>query len=344
MLNSKTVFILGAGASYEVGFPLGSELKKLISSKLDLYFDTVGKLIRGDRGIYDKLLSKYRNDINDYWVACRQISNGIVWSDSIDDFINQHNHDERFSICGKLAIAYSILQAERNSKLFYEIINGDESLDYDSLKNTWYAKFYSLLNKRSEKQNIDNFFNNVTVINFNYDRSLEHFLINSISNNHVIGKDEAKNIVNKLMIYRPYGSIAKSVEFGAKQHPELDVIVSNLKTYTEQVDDVESLNQVKQAIQEAGVLVFLGMAYHPNNINLLQTHCDEMSKKIYATRVGISDDDLPVVRRRIMNMLRPDAYLSTTHTIHEKNALERILFADECTNLFDKYKMSLSEH
>jgi DNA-binding HxlR family transcriptional regulator len=35
MLKSKTVFVLGAGASKEVGLPVGSELKSTIAAKLD---------------------------------------------------------------------------------------------------------------------------------------------------------------------------------------------------------------------------------------------------------------------------------------------------------------------
>ena len=38
MFESKTVFVLGAGASHEVGLPVGSGLAEIISKKLDIRF------------------------------------------------------------------------------------------------------------------------------------------------------------------------------------------------------------------------------------------------------------------------------------------------------------------
>ena len=42
MFQSKTVFVLGAGASHELGLPLGSGLAKIISRKLNLRFEDTG--------------------------------------------------------------------------------------------------------------------------------------------------------------------------------------------------------------------------------------------------------------------------------------------------------------
>ena len=41
MFEPKTVFILGAGASHEVGLPLGRESRKTINIKLDFYYDYI---------------------------------------------------------------------------------------------------------------------------------------------------------------------------------------------------------------------------------------------------------------------------------------------------------------
>ncbi|MGD0843306.1 MAG: hypothetical protein ABSA06_02945 [Geobacteraceae bacterium] len=351
MLNSKTVFILGAGASYEVGFPLGSKLKEIISSKLDLEVDYNGNLIRGEGSIYKQLKYKYPGNLGDINNVCRKISKGIVWSDSIDDFINQHNHDERIAICGKLAIASSILEAEKESKLYFESKHIDDSIDYNSLKDTWYAQFYSLLNKGSEKTDLNNIFNNITVINFNYDRSLEHFLTHVFIKNHLLNKEEARNIINNLVIFRPYGSIDQSVEFGSKELPKLDDILSNIKTYTEQIDDVKGLKQVQSAIQDSEAIVFLGMAYHPNNMFLLQCECDMKTKIVFATRNDISDNDLPVIIKRIITLGSSQDYhidsILNDEVFYNKTKLSRkydnIYFANKCIDLFKEYRYSLSE-
>ncbi len=337
----------GAGASYEVGFPLGSELKKIISSKLNLYLDSIGRPIgSGDIRILDKLRSKFGPLPEDYLKACWQIRDGIILSDSIDDFINIHQHDEQIATCGKLAIAYSIVDAEKRSKLYFNTTHIDETINFGSIENDWYTKFYSLLTKNIRKANIDTIFDNITVINYNYDRSLEHFLVHAISKNYIIGITEATNIVRKLVIYRPYGTIDQSVEFGSDRLLDVDNILSNLKTYSEQVNDVAGLHQVKQAIQDSHVIVLLGMAYHQNNMFLLQCECNMEDKIIYATRHGISQNDLKIIKGRIMSIdasitvnidmiLRSDPYT--------ESIMRNIFFADECRNLFDEYRYSLSE-
>lgn len=227
MLKSKTVFIIGAGASKEVGFPLGQELKGVISKKLDLRFEDFDRHVgTGDLTIYKALRQQFQAQINDYLHACWQIRDGIVLSDSIDDFIDAHQHDERISICGKLAIARAILEAERSSKLFFERKHVDDTIDFQSVDNTWYSKFYRLLAKQTLKTKLDNIFENVTIVNFNYDRSLEHFLVHALTANYRIKIEEAQDLVQKLTIYRPYGSIGSYfgrnklyVEYGFKAEP-----------------------------------------------------------------------------------------------------------------------------
>lgn len=84
MLNSKTVFILGAGASFEVGFPLGSELRKKISTKLDISFDYhSSENTTGDVKIYSRIAQKYSSNLNAFAHACWHIRDGIILSDQL---------------------------------------------------------------------------------------------------------------------------------------------------------------------------------------------------------------------------------------------------------------------
>lgn len=337
MLKSKTVFILGAGASHEVGFPLGAQLKNTISTKLEFKFGSNPSKFtgNGDGRIFQILRTKF-NDYHEYFKACKQIKEGIILSPSIDNFIDIHKHDQKIAICGKLAIACSILEAEKQSKLYYSNNNANDSIDFSKLNDVWYTKFYNLVTTKVAKENLEELFNNITVINFNYDRSLEHFLIHALSKNYIIGLEKAKCIVDNLAIFRPYGSIDSSVEFGSVDLPDHLDIVTKLKTYTEQVEDQLGLKQVHQAIDDSQLIVILGMAYHQNNMDLLRISTNKTVKNIYATRFGISDSDLPILRRRISKMLTQD------------NAVERISrrinFSGKCSDLFDEYQISLSEH
>ena len=350
MLNSKTVFILGAGASFEVGFPLGSELRKQISTKLDINFDRYSDSThKGDLKIYSRLAQTYSNKLNDIANACWHIRDGIILSDSIDDFIDSHQDNECIKICGKIAIAHSILEAEKNSSLYVDPRNTYNSINFSSVEDTWYSKFYRLLTKQLPKTNLEDVFNNVIVVNFNYDRSLEHFLLHAFYKHYNVSKEEAKYLVDKLTVYRPYGSIGNYVSFGSNSYPTTEDILTNLRTYTEKVSDTEGLKQVHNAMQEAEVFVFLGMAFHPNNINLLRSDLKYKPKSVFLTRKGISNSDMQLIYSRINNML--DSQLQTTENLLSTEAIynesnktpSKMFIAQECRDLFDEYRLSLSE-
>src|SRR6266404_1399878 len=95
MLSRKTVFILGAGASKEAGLPIGSELITLIADKLNMVDGFSQQPRREDHAILlQALRKKYPQEISKYYEACRQIGKGVILSKSIDDFLNNHQHDE----------------------------------------------------------------------------------------------------------------------------------------------------------------------------------------------------------------------------------------------------------
>ncbi len=59
MFKSKTTFIIGAGASKEVGMPVGTELAEIIHDKCDLRFDEFGRTIKkGDARIFSYFQQK----------------------------------------------------------------------------------------------------------------------------------------------------------------------------------------------------------------------------------------------------------------------------------------------
>jgi len=53
MFKSKTLFVVGAGASQEAGLPTGTELKSIIAEKLDITFDHGNPLLSEIRGCSD---------------------------------------------------------------------------------------------------------------------------------------------------------------------------------------------------------------------------------------------------------------------------------------------------
>jgi hypothetical protein len=338
MFRTKTVFVLGAGASHEVGLPVGEGLKKTIATKLDLRFEHFDKPIgKGDLTIYAVLVRKYPHEVNEYIHACWRVRDGIALSPSIDDFIETHSDDPLVGPCGKVAIACSILEAERRSKLFFERRNIDDTIHFDQIQHTWYPAFYQLLSQGVTKANRQNLFENVCVVAFNYDRCLEQFLVHAVARHYQISIDEAKQLAEKLPIFHPYGAVgpffgARPVVFGLKGSPDFDSVVGNIRTYTEQITDKDSLHAIRNAISEAEVLVFLGNAFHESNMSLLVPEKNRVpNKKVFATRVGISDPDLAVVNARI-SRLRSGSNPLVHPTPH---------YAPTCAELFATYHMGL---
>src|ERR1051325_2787720 len=115
----QTVIILGAGASSEVGLPVGDGLKQQIADMLDIRFD-YSDLKSGDVDIVEavRIHIKPERDANPHWQAARRIAMAMPQAISIDNFIDAHKGDAKIEICGKLAIVRSILRAEKQCALF----------------------------------------------------------------------------------------------------------------------------------------------------------------------------------------------------------------------------------
>jgi len=112
--------------------------------------------------------------------------------------------------------------------------------------------------------------------------------------------------------------------------------MESIRTYTEQVEDKESLGAIRKAIAEAKVIVLLGTAYHPNNMALLVgENSGFVEKTIYATRKGISDADLVVVNRELSKLCGKKVPSSTHQADYH--------FVEECRDLFKKYRMSMRQ-
>ena len=115
MLRSETVFVIGAGASKEVGLPIGSELASIIRARMDIES-------AGDKELLIEIRSsRFATGIGEglYRQAAARIRDGVILANSIDDFLDQNNDDKCINLYGKAAIVKSIIESERHSSMFY---------------------------------------------------------------------------------------------------------------------------------------------------------------------------------------------------------------------------------
>lgn len=309
MSSKKTVLVLGAGASAEANLPTGAQLKKMIAASLTFTYK-LGHITSGDQTMFRTL--QQEPNIDDSIHAAELIRKAMPQASSIDEFIENHRGNFAIERCGKLAIVRAILQAERASHLYVNPDNIYNELNFGSVEDTWFTIFWQQIAKNCQVDKLERQFSSIAFIVFNYDRCLEHYLYRSIQNYYGVSADAAGNLVRSIKIYHPYGTIGSlpwsgdqaKVEFGAEPYFEqLGVLANQIKTFTEGTDPRSSdVVAIRNDVAEADRLIFLGFAYHQQNMKLLKGEEELGSNptaRCWGTAHGISDNDLPVIKREL---------------------------------------------
>ena len=230
MINSPTVLVIGAGASVEFGLPSGAELLKQIAKLIDYRFE-FSRPKRGDVELFNALRILLGSDdgaeqINLHLEAARDIIAASSQAPSIDYLIDAQEN-EKVRQVAKVAIVRAITVAEARSVNF-RLPDGRGDLDLSKFENTWYQQLAQLLFVNARRSAIEDAFENLLVVNFNYDRCLEQFLPASISSWFGIPLAEAQKIANTLRVVRPYG-VAGSLPWQESDAPRIQFGGGNSK-------------------------------------------------------------------------------------------------------------------
>lgn len=251
MINKPTVFILGAGASYSFGYPLGKDLIDIIVKNFDPNnSENAIELFKG-LGFSEQDLTSFRDKLR------------LSVAPSIDSFLEPRGEDDRY--LGKLAITYALIPFEKTDTLFYG--------------NSWYKTLLQKLNIA-----FDDFDKNkISFITFNYDRSLEHFFATALQNQFNKSESEVVDKLKKIPIVHLYGKLgllpweaAKpdeySREYNSKILPHLLRRSSkSLKIIYDKLElDNPEFKQARQILSAARRIYFLGFGYHKDNLERLK--------------------------------------------------------------------------
>lgn len=342
----QTVFILGAGASAEVGLPLGDQLAHQIGSLLDLRYDDFGRLSGGDPQIAEALRrrAKTPQQIDAYVHAARRISDAMPLAASIDNFLDAHRGNEHIELCGKLAIVRSILQAERGSSLYLDPRRPDIPLNLRGIRDAWFRLFWRVFCEGCTVGEFVARAQAVSFIVFNYDRCLEHFLYHAAQHYYGMNGDAAAILINPLKFHHPYGSVgalpwqrgpdggADVIGYGSEvDGAGLLSLAARIKTFTESATESD-IRPIREAVDAAERIVFLGFAYHRQNLRLLwpKTVREIGAKRRYfGTAFSISASDVDVLHAELA---------ARTGIDRHSGALPQI----KCAQLFQDYAQSLS--
>lgn len=304
MLKGPTLFIIGAGASHEFGLPIGATLADEISKSLDLRFGDFGTTPegQGDWQIYRLLQQEAQQngarDVNPYLHACWLVRDGIQLSYSIDNFLDKHAHEPKVQLCGRIAIVKRILEAERRSKLYVNRDNIYNTINFQIASDTWIVALFKMLQDKVRLELVNDFFKDVCIITFNYDRCIEHFFFHALKRNYGLDDTAAAAVMKGLDIIHAYGRVGRlpwephsseqPVEFGEVDRAPLMDLWSGIRTYTDERDDGDLVDRIQERVRQSDQIVFLGFSYQEQNLDLLGHQTPRDFRRLLGSTFGIS--------------------------------------------------------
>jgi len=285
------------------------------------------------------LLGADRAKLQSYIEAAWQIGESAKQAISIDNVLDALE-DPRIELVGKLGIARAIIKAEADSPSF-KPLSPVRPLDLSRFDETWYSSFTKLLTENVRKSAVDGLFSNLEIINFNYDRCIEHYLPFSLANYYGVEPDDIRKIMETLVVHRPYGATGRlpwqkgngpPVKFGTVDTRQLIEVAKQLQTFTERVQEGTEISAMKSSVAKADRIIFLGFAFHRQNVELIAEKTQGHTE-IIATALNISSNDRTVIKAELESEFGFTAFAGES----------RITFADTtCQSLFKDYWRSLT--
>jgi hypothetical protein len=312
MFKSPTVFVIGAGASAECGLPVGNALKEAIATALRFRFE-VHRLTSGDEELLRILKKRFENDhekVNEHTRAANELVQTMPMHISIDEALHYWSDKPQIVQLGKLAIAHEILKAERASSITQH--NDRSRVAVDNASRTWLWEFFRMAMAAITKAEVESAFENVTIINFNYDRTVEHYLYWALQDKAAVSSEAAARSLSHLQVIRPYGSVGKlewmdsaGVPYGCLTNSiDLFAVAGKIRTYTEQHQTTDVEQQIDRVLETAALVVFLGFGFHSQNMIILspKAHAARPSSWLLGTVFGIHSENHEALKNELVRL------------------------------------------
>lgn len=269
MITKPTVLVLGAGASIPYGYPSGAGLVRDIFQGIS---NTAWRELFDACGVTVSEMETLKSELH------------LSQKPSIDAFLE---HRTEFMKAGKIAIALSLLSKE----------NPDALIDFDIREKGIYHFLYNSLAASWEEFKE----NKLTVVTFNYDRSLEHFLFSALKHSYDKSDIEIAEAMQKIPIVHVHGSLGPlswQVIGGNNYYPlfgrkddgyvigkRIRVATENIVIVSEAEPKSKEFALATQLIKEAERVYFLGFGYYPVNLERLGL----MQSKVLDSSVSVLD-------------------------------------------------------
>lgn len=254
MINKKTVFILGSGASAPFNYPTGFELQEEIKQFLRNVPKGENILLPKNSSYQPALWNELGFSREKLLMFFNDFSHSATYS--MDKFLERRpDHMD----LGKLLIAYVLKQKEQA-----HLLHGGLRED------NWYAELANRLDFTPD--NINDF--KLSFINFNYDRSLEYFMY-YLLRNKTTDINKAHEAFKRMEIIHVYGGFGNfpwdegGIPYDYNVTPEiLKRFANGIKIMSDE-RDTEELKISKELIDKADYIYFIGFGYDENNLKRL---------------------------------------------------------------------------
>jgi uncharacterized protein (DUF3820 family) len=297
MIKRKTVLVLGAGASMPFGFPSGQVLADIAKEQLfTREFRPSGTLGPGFPAEMNWTFGLIKDK---FGKRAQDFGGQLLQADVFIDAFLEYQTGEFLEI-GKAAIAAALLPCETQERLYdrfmYQRLKSwlGKKEQKDDKQNNWYQLLWSELDAPFDQFEE----NELSIVTFNYDRSLEHYLFTSLKSRYP-GKtdEECADKISSIPIVHVHGKlgplpwqvdradIAKlSVPYNSmKAQPGIGELAphangskrsffdrarNSIKVIHESQESAE-LKQARELIANCDRLLFLGFGYHEENVKRL---------------------------------------------------------------------------
>lgn len=263
MIAKPTVLVLGAGASVHVGYPLGGDL--------------VNDLCRQRNSDLD-------NGLPMHWTA-----------EAANSFLTRLSRAGHYSIDAFLETVPD--QADLGKYLIARELKRHEDIDKLFSPNNpgWYQYVF---NRLLENNSVSGFSSShLSIITFNYDRSLEAYLHEALIARFQMSTDEASSILSQVPIVHVHGSLGNYPDIPYVSNCEADELlaISRQIQIIHEVPDPKDgfcnreFEQANELLNQAERIYFLGFGFHPDNIRRFRFFTPEntFGREIYATTRGM---------------------------------------------------------
>ena len=329
--HKKIVFVVGAGASKEFGLPTGKELLNSISNlaKKATPLRRDGDPFQLDQSFHDAVIELARRGPEQHLDLGSRIFNlkeKAVWlsriallAPSIDNVLHTHKNNQDIVDLGKIMIMKCLLDAEKSSLISNRIDRGRPSgmFEFSSFRNgestyvadSWLGELFALL---VELRNFDQFLEAlsfITFISFNYDRCIEQYLTSCAMVYFRLDETQARLVLENIKIIHPYGTLGKLSVFSdfvlgfGETSQDLINESKKIRTFTEQVDNIEFNEDIKDAFDSPEIVFFLGFGFLDLNLELLFRDSPFDAKRVLGTHLGMSGDSAAIIETRLIDSL-----------------------------------------